>query len=207
MNLGISHVTLNRAIFATRGNEQDISGTLGISAYHQSLGFYQIGYDGHAYYPLFWGFILDPHVTLGYGNGYGNTNQLPFFNNYYAGGLQSLPGYTANTLGPKNPYNTTQGLGGNVETLAGLNFILPDFISHKVRTAFLLDAGNIFQTHQVTGVTYEHISLDDLRVTAGIMVSWWSPLGAPLDFSLGFPLNQKPGDQLSPFAFSFGAAI
>ncbi|HLB57016.1 MAG TPA: outer membrane protein assembly factor BamA [Coxiellaceae bacterium] len=207
VNLGISHVTLNRAIFATRGNEQDISGTLGISAYHQSLGFYQIGYDGHAYYPLFWGFILDPHVTLGYGNGYGNTNQLPFFNNYYAGGLQSLPGYTANTLGPKNPYNTTQGLGGNVETLAGLNFILPDFISHKVRTAFLLDAGNIFQTHQVTGVTYEHISLDDLRVTAGIMVSWWSPLGAPLDFSLGFPLNQKPGDQLSPFAFSFGAAI
>src|SRR3990167_8815132 len=207
VNLGISHVTLNRAIFATRGNEQDISGTLGISAYHQSLGFYQIGYDGHAYYPLFWGFVLDPHVTLGYGNGYGNTNQLPFFNNYYAGGLQSLPGYTANTLGPKNPYNTTQGLGGNVETLAGLNFILPDFISHKVRTAFLLDAGNIFQTHQVTGVTYEHISLDDLRVTAGIMVSWRSPLGAPLDFSLGFPLNQKPGDQLSPFAFSFGAAI
>jgi outer membrane protein assembly factor BamA len=32
-------------------------------------------------------------------------------------------------------------------------------------------------------------------------------LGAPLDFSLAVPLNKKPGDQLSMFGFSFGAAI
>ncbi|EKD77514.1 MAG: outer membrane protein assembly complex, YaeT protein, partial [uncultured bacterium] len=144
---GISHVTLNRAIFPTKGNEQSISATIGAPAYKSSLGYYQMGYDGRVYYPLAFGFILNPHMTLGYGNGYGNTHQLPFFNNYYAGGLQTLPGYTANTLGPKNPVNTSQALGGNIETLGGLNFILPDFISHKVRTAFILDAGNIFQTN------------------------------------------------------------
>ena len=118
-----------------------------------------------------------------------------------------MPGYTANTLGPKNPNNTGQGIGGNVQTLGGLNFILPDFISNKVRTALILDAGNIFQTNHVPGVTYEDIAFNNLRVTTGIMVSWWSPLGAPLDFSLAVPLNKKPGDQLSVFGFSFGAAI
>lgn len=204
---GISHATLDRAIFPTSGNEQSVSGTLGAPAFKSSLGYYQLGYDARVYVPLFYGFILNPHMTLGYGNGYGNTHQLPFFNNYYAGGLQTLPGYNANTLGPKNPNNTSQALGGNVETLAGMNFILPDFISHKVRTAVILDAGNIFQTNQFNGISYESVSLNNLRVTTGIMVSWWSPLGAPLDFSLAVPLNKKPGDQLSLFGFSFGATI
>jgi outer membrane protein insertion porin family len=204
---GLSHVTLDRAIFPNKGNEQNLSGTFGVSAYKSSLGYYQLGYDGRVYFPLPFHFDLNPHLTLGYGNGYGNCNQLPFFDNYYAGGLQTLPGYTANTLGPKNPYDTSQALGGNVQVLTGINFILPDFISHKVRTAFLLDAGNIFQTNHTPGVSYENISLDNLRATAGIMVSWWSPLGAPLDFSLAWPLNQKPGDQTSIFGFSFGAAL
>lgn len=204
---GLSHVTLNRAIFPQKGNEQSLNGTLGLAAYNSSLGFYQLGYNGQVYYPLPFHFIFEPHASLGYGNGYGNTSTLPFFNNYYAGGLQTLPGYVANTLGPKNPNNTTQGIGGNVQTLGGLNFILPDFISNKVRTAVILDAGNIFQTNHVPGITYENISFNNLRVTTGLMVSWWSPLGAPLDFSVAFPLNQKSGDQLQWFGFSFGAAI
>lgn len=204
---GLSHATLDRAIFPTSGNEQGLSLTLGAPVYKSSLGYYQTSYDSRWYVPLFAGFILDPHMTLGYGDGMGRTHELPFFNNYYAGGLQTLPGYTANTLGPKNPNNTSQALGGNVETLAGVNFILPDFISHKVRTAFILDAGNIFQTNRYPGISYESISLKNLRTTAGIMVSWWSPLGAPLDFSLAVPLNKKPGDQLSIFGFSFGATI
>jgi len=204
---GITHDTLNRAIFATKGNEQSLSATVGTPFYKSSLGYYQAGYDGRLYYPLPFHFDLNPHFTAGYGNGYGNTHQLPFFNNYYAGGLQSLPGYTSNTLGPKNPVNTSQALGGNVEVLGGLNFILPDFISHKVRTALFVDAGNIFQTNHAAGITYESITPKNLRVTTGLMVSWWSPLGAPLDFSLGFPLNKKPGDQLQVFGFSFGAAI
>lgn len=204
---GISHGTLNRAIFPTKGNEQTLSGTFGLQAYQSSLGYYQLGYDSRWYVPLFAGFIFNPHITTDYGNGYGNTHVLPFFNNYYAGGIQSLPGYTANTLGPKNPFDLSQALGGNVETIGGVNFILPDFISHKVRTALFIDAGNIFQTNQTPGVTYESIAFQNLRVTTGLMVSWWSPLGAPLDFSLGFPLNSKPGDQLSLFGFSFGATI
>lgn len=205
---GISHGTLNRAIFATKGNTQNLSLAVGLPMGHStSLGYYQVGYTGQWYQPLFAGFILDPHVQLGYGNGLGNTTQLPFFDNYYAGGIQTLPGYENNTLGPKNPNNTTQALGGNLQTLGGLNFILPEFITHKVRTAVFVDAGNIFQTGQLTGVTTEAISLQNLRVTTGVMISWWSPLGAPLDFSVGFPLNKKPGDQLSWFGFSFGATI
>lgn len=204
---GITHVTLDRAIFPTKGNEQDLGFTLGVPAIQSSLGYYQVTYDNMIYFPIKYGFIFNPHISLGYGGGYDGTPQLPFFSNFYAGGLRTLPGYEGNTLGPKNPNNTSQALGGNLQTLGGLNFILPDFISNKVRTAILLDAGNVFQTNRTPGVTYEAIRVENLRVTTGIMLSWWSPLGAPLDFSLAFPLNKKPGDQLSAFGFSFGATI
>jgi len=204
---GISHVTLDRAIFPTKGNEQDLNLTVGVPAIKSSLGYYQAVYDNLYYLPIGHGFIVNPHLTLGYGGGYDGTPQMPFYTNFYAGGLRTLPGYTGNTLGPKNPQNLTQALGGNFEALGGVNFILPDFISNKVRTAIVLDGGNIFQTDRVSGISYEGVRPKNLRFTAGIMLSWWSPLGAPLDFSLAFPLNKKPGDQLSPFGFSFGATI
>lgn len=205
---GISHNTLDRAIFPTDGNQQGVNATLGVPVVSSSLAYYQLVYTGAWYFPVGDGFIIRPNLTLGYGGGYGSTGEMmPFFTNFYAGGIQTLPGYQANTLGPKNPNDTSQALGGNVETLGGLNFILPEFISSKVRTSLFVDAGNIFQTDEISGISYESIGIQNLRVTTGIMVSWWSPLGAPLDFSLGFPLNKKPGDQLSPFGFSFGAAI
>ena len=204
---GISHGTLDRAIFPTEGNSQGLNFTLGAPIVSSSLSYYQLVYTGAWYFPMFEGFILRPNLTLGYGGGYGSTGSMPFFTNFYAGGIQTLPGYQANTLGPKNPNDTSQALGGNLETLGGLNLILPEFISSKVRTSFFVDAGNIFETAHTAGVNYEQTSSDNLRFTTGIMVSWWSPLGAPLDFSLGFPLNKKPGDEVSPFGFSFGAAI
>ena len=201
---GYSHSTLNRAIFPDKGNSQGLGVTLGVPALKSSLGYYQATYDGRWYFPIGHGFILSPHTTVGYGNGYGKTGSFPFFNNFYAGGIQTLPGYEANTLGPKYK---TKSIGGNIETLAGLNLILPNFISHTLRTAVILDAGNVFETNRVAGVSYESVRLKNVRVTAGIMVSWWSPLGAPLDFSLAVPLNKKPGDQLAIFGFSFGATL
>lgn len=207
LTAGYSHSTLDRAIFATAGNVQDIDLTLGLPLMKSSLAYYQVTYDGRWYFPLGHGFVLSPHATLGYGNGWSDTHELPFFNNFFAGGIQTLPGFEANTLGPKNPRDLTQSLGGNVEALGGLNLILPDFISSTVRTALILDAGNVFQTNRDPGIAYESVALKNLRVTTGIMVSWWSPLGAPLDFSLAVPLNKKPGDQLALFGFSFGATL
>lgn len=204
---GLSHATYDRAIFPTSGNQQSLSLSVGAPVISSSLSFYQTVYDSRFYYPIGAGFIVDPHLTMGFGDGYGNTHQFPFFNNFYAGGLQTLPGYQANTLGPKNPNNYGQALGGNMEMLGGLNLILPDFISNKVRTAMILTAGNIYQTNHIAGISYEPVALNNLRATAGVMVSWWSPLGAPLDFSLAWPLNKKPGDQLALFGFSFGATI
>ncbi len=211
--IGISRATLDRAIFPTTGSTQGLSLTVGVPVLSSSLGFYKAVYNAHWYFPLGAGFIVSPHATLGYGNGLGDVNSLPFFDNFYAGGIDTLPGFEPNTLGPKNPNNMNTSIGGNVQILGGLNMIFPNGISEKLRTAAILDAGNVFSTYQVTSppgtpqTQYENVSLDNLRVTTGIMVSWFWPLGAPINFSIAEPINKKPTDQTAIFGFSFGTDI
>lgn len=204
--LGWGRQTLDRAIFPTMGSAQGVSLTVGAPVLKSSLGFYQAAYTAKWYFPLGYGFVVHPHAVLGYGAGFGRSSVLPFFNNFYGGGISSLPGFEANTLGPKNPRDVTTALGGNVEIIGGINLIFPNPISQKVRTSLILGVGNIFQTYRTPGVTYEGVALKNLRVSTGLMVSWWSPLGV-IDFSFAVPLRKKAGDQLGFFGFSFGASL
>ena len=187
----------DRAIFPTKGLKQTIGSEIGIPLTSTSLKYYKLNYDFSFYQPLIrdeW--ILHLRTTLGYGNGYGNVDELPFFKNYYAGGINTMPGFAANTLGPKDAQGN--GLGGNVLALGGIDLIFPNHISQTLRTALIFNAGNVYQNE---------LKLGDLRYSAGIKVSWFSPLGAVIEISLAEPLNAKPGDDKQIFGFSFGATI
>lgn len=213
---GIYYSTLDRAIFPTDGVQQSLSLTIGAPVLRSSLGYYKTSYTAKKYIGIGAGFIFKPHVKLGYGNGFGDVNSLPFFTKFYAGGIDTMPGFDGNTLGPKNPQVGQSGtsIGGNIEALAGFDIILPNFVSEKLRTALIVNAGNIWDTNHVKDKTsagnatkYDSISLKNVRVSAGIMVSWWWPMGAPINFSLAFPVHKKAGDQLQAFGFSFSTGI
>ena len=100
---GISRVTTDRAIFPTDGASQSLSLTVGLPINKSSVGYWKSTYNGKLYVPLGYGFIVNPTGLLGYGGGLGRTKTLPFYSNFYAGGIDTLPGFSPNTLGPKNP--------------------------------------------------------------------------------------------------------
>lgn len=91
--------TLNRGILADRGAQQRLS--FEISLPGGDLEYYKIDYTAQMFKPLTRHLTLRLHTRLGYADGYGKLDELPFFENFYAGGFGSVRGFEKNTLGPR----------------------------------------------------------------------------------------------------------
>ena len=71
------------------------------------LEYARINYNGQFYWPVSQNrdWVVSLRTNLGYGIGYGDTDELPFFNNFFAGGLSAagvLRGFEENSLGPES---------------------------------------------------------------------------------------------------------
>jgi len=100
LTLSWSQSALNRGQLATRGYSQGVA--LQVSVPGSDLEFWKLTYNGQIFIPLFDPFTLRLRSDLGYGDGWGNTGVLPFYENFFAGGFRSVRGYKSNTLGPKS---------------------------------------------------------------------------------------------------------
>ncbi len=91
---------LNRGLLATRGSSQSLSMEFTLPG--SDLEYYKLEYNGQLFVPITNNWVLRFRTELGYGDGYGATNSLPFFENYYSGGFGSVRGFKNNTLGPRS---------------------------------------------------------------------------------------------------------
>lgn len=167
------------------------------------LRYYRAVYQYQKYQPIFKTLTLALNGEVGYGNGLGGR-PFPVFKNFYAGGIGSVRGFEGSSLGdrdlptPLNPQGDAMGgskrLVGNVE----LQFPFPGSgRDRSLRWFTFVDGGNVFNSK---------IKFDELRYSAGIGLSWISPIG-PLKISYGKPLNSKPGDLIQNFQFQLGTGF
>jgi len=91
--------SLNRGIFPDRGTKQILS--LSGAVPGSDLEFYKIDYNLDHYIPIAPGWSLLSRLKLSYGDGYGKTKNLPYFENFFASGAQSVRGFQRNTVGPR----------------------------------------------------------------------------------------------------------
>ncbi|MFO1420792.1 MAG: outer membrane protein assembly factor BamA [Candidatus Competibacteraceae bacterium] len=188
----------DRTIFPTSGGLNQVVGQLALPG--STAEFYKLGARSVYYLPLTRWLTWSIGGEVGYGDGYGNSDGLPFFENYFAGGLRSVRGWKANTLGPR--YSNDEPSGGAFKTVASTQMILPvPFLekSENVRVAAFFDIGNVFATPS-------DFDANELRYSVGLTGLWISPLG-PIVLSLAAPLNEQPGDETEIFQFSFGVPI
>lgn len=212
LNGGWSHNTLDRAIFPTQGNMQTLAAQVSAPAGNRQLDYYKLSYNMSYYHPLISDdLIFAARAGLGYGNGYGRTNGLPFFVNYFAGGIGyagQVRGYSANTLGPVD--SNLLPLGGNELVSGSAAIIFPNFISKdRLRTSLFVDAGNVYTSQPVL---LGGQAAGPLRYSVGVDVQWRVPmLNVLVEVSLAHAINPqnaipgiRPGDRVSPFQFNFG---
>jgi outer membrane protein insertion porin family len=123
------------------------------------------------------------------------------FKNFYVGGLGSVRGFEQSTLGPPSQ---TAGIfiGGAKKIVLNAEFMLPFPGAGNDKTLRLFgftDVGRAFGEN-------EKVSLSELRASAGVGLSWISPMG-PLRFSFATPIRQQTGDKIQKLQFQIGTSF
>jgi outer membrane protein insertion porin family len=155
-------------------------------------------YQHQQFFPLDDIFTLMLNGEIGMAEPYGDK-EVPFFKNFYAGGIGSIRGFESNSIGPRDiltddPLGGTRRLVANSELLFGLPGAFRD---KSFRLSVFGDAGTIWDKE-------DKFSLSTLRYSVGAAISWNSPMG-PLKLSFAKPLNKKPGDKSQSLQFQFGS--
>lgn len=206
LSLGWSRSTLNRGMFPTSGWQQGLSAEFVLP--FSDLNFYKTSYRSNVYVPLNkeHSLVFRVRNEVAYGGAYGDTDQLPFYEHYFAGGINSVRGYENNSLGLKTTPNDLaidgeDPFGGDflVESSFELIFPLP-FIKDQrsMRLSYFVDAGQVFDTNR----DYDP-DIQELRWSTGLSLQWNTFIG-PLGFSFGKALNAIESDEKQFFQFSLG---
>ncbi|MDC1076644.1 outer membrane protein assembly factor BamA, partial [Litorivicinus sp.] len=134
--------TLNKAFLPTDGTRHRLSFDLSIPG--SDLEYYTASYLGETYIPVLEqeDVSLKFKTRLGYGDGVGDSQGLPFLKNFFAGGIRTVRGYTYNSLGPTD--SNGEQIGGNVliTGTAALQFPMPGIKeTDQARLSLFGDAG------------------------------------------------------------------
>ena len=168
------------------------------------LQYYKLSYQHQWLKPLGSTTLL-LNGEIGWGGGMG-SDQLPFFRNYYAGGIGSIRGFDNGTLGPKVlSSGDVISIGGDKRLVANAEWLFPfpgSDNDRSLRMSLFIDAGGVWGPNDMEG-RYKDISFEDLRYSAGMAVTWISPMG-PIKLSLAKPLRSLPDDEEQVFQFQLG---
>ena len=226
--VGYVHDTLNRAMFPTEGGAQRIQVMATPPVFgSSSVAFFKASAKTQHFFPLAKDLTLQLAAEAAYGDGFNGAPALPFWENFFAGGPQSMRGFYPSSLGPKTISNQVgQGgllsLGGSSKIVMQAEILAPPpFMedSKSIRIGAFIDVGNVYcNAFQVPGpkgyvskangnpsdgLCYAPVKGDFLRYSPGILARWISPFGA-IGFSISHPINTVYGDHLQSFQFSFG---
>jgi outer membrane protein insertion porin family len=204
LSMGWTYDTKNSYYFPSKGQSFSVSGQV-VAPISSDVSFYKLFMDEKWYYPLSENFTMKLKLGLAYGDGLGNYKSLPFYENFYAGGIGSVRGYEPNSLGAHYDSvidGSSRPIGGTSRVVSTFALVMPmPFIddSSNMRISMFYDAGNVF-------ADVNDIEVGELRTSAGIGVSWITPVG-PLAFSFAQPLNYTKDDKLQSFQFNLGIPL
>ncbi len=231
--LSWAHDTRNRFWNPTRGSLQSLS--LEVTLPGSTVEYYRINYRFAQYLRMTDKLTFYGHFALGYGDTWNaprsvlspdhpryraDISGLPFFENFYAGGVADVRGFRDNTLGPytlANQFcrpddpNCRLPLGGALKTVASAEVIFPTpFVkenSDSTRLSWFVDVGNVFKNNLCATTPecrpYRTFSASELRASTGLSFQWRAPVG-PIVINFAKPLRKKDGDDTELIQFMFG---
>ena len=188
--------TRNRRIFADDGNLNSIS----LEVNTGDLDYYKARYRHQTAYSITDSIAFSFKGKIGYGQSRSDSEELPIFEKFTAGGVRSVRGYEFNSLGPLD--SNGDPFGGDLQVITTAEVLFPIEAlgsSETFRLGVYFDAGNVF-------ADVDEFETDELRQSVGLSAKWFSFIG-PIEFSYAWPLNDQPGDDTREFQFALGASF
>ena len=139
-------------------------------------------------------------------------NDVPLFDRYFPGGINSIRGFGERSLGPREEVIVVvsdsdspggrksrtfhRPIGGSHQLIINNEVVFPLVPQLNLKGVVFNDIGNAFTNLQ-------GVDLGDLRYSVGAGVRWKSPFG-PIRIEVARPLNAKQDERTSNIHFSFG---
>ncbi|MFK8028279.1 MAG: outer membrane protein assembly factor BamA [Gammaproteobacteria bacterium] len=193
-----THDSRNRRTFGTKGFLQRARFEFSLPG--SDLEYYKASHEHIWLYPINETFTLATRSEIGYGDSFGSTTDLPFFEKFRAGGSDSVRGFRDNTLGPQDSLD--DAFGGNFLTTAGVEiyFPIPALVeASRFRLGIFADVGNVF-------AEYDDFETSELRGSAGLEINLITGLGG-ITLSFASPFNDDEDDETEPFQFELGTSF
>ena len=196
LTLGWARDQRDSAISPTAGRYQRVNVEWSIAG---DVRFVRTNAQYQQFFPLWQKLTLGVNGEIGWGIGQG-SRPYPVFKNFYGGGLGSVRVFEQNSLGVIDPTGAYIGGARKINLNTELYFPVPGTGNDKsLRIFAFADAGNVWREG-------EKITADSFRASAGLGLSWISPVG-PLKLSWGAPLKKQPTDRIQRFQFQIGTAF
>jgi len=186
--------TRDSLLWPTKGERRGLSGLVTLPP--GNLRYYTVTLGEQYFHTFARDYTLMLSGEISVGGGYDNI-AYPFFKNFYAGGIGSVRGYQQSSLGPQDAAGAF--LGGTRKVIGTTELLFPvpgSGRDRQVRLSTFIDGGQVYGDGT-------KITTGSVRYAAGVGVFWSSPMG-PLKVNYSKALNDKPGDKLQSFQFTFG---
>jgi outer membrane protein insertion porin family len=206
----LSRNTLNHAFDPTGGSRQTFSAE--IAGLGGDTEYIKLDLSGRWYWPVFKipgsarSLLYSLGASIGYGWGESGRSgeDLPVFDRYFPGGMNSHRAFNARDMGPTQRVCDEFGdrcdreqIGGSAELIMNNEVIIPVVPDAGVNLVLWFDIGQAY-------LKDDAYDLGDLKYGTGPEVRWLSPFG-PLRISYGWNLFPEGGEDRSLVLFSFGS--
>ncbi|MCX5699722.1 MAG: outer membrane protein assembly factor BamA [Candidatus Omnitrophica bacterium] len=145
------------------------------------------------YFPMPRGAVLEVRGRLGLAQPYGNTEKLPIYERFFAGGAYTIRGYEERGVGPVDK-TSKDPLGGASMVVGNIEYTYPLFSFLKV--AAFYDVGNVWEKLGdifSSKDTSDPINTGGFKSGVGIGLRINTPIG-PIMLDYGIPMDKASGE-------------
>jgi outer membrane protein insertion porin family len=158
------------------------------------------------YFPMFKNSTLELRGRVGLGEPFEDSDSIPIYDRFFAGGAYTIRGYDERAIGPVDP-GSKDPLGGASMLIGNIEYVYPIFSFLKV--AAFYDVGNVWQKlgdFMDSKDTTDPLNTGGLKSSYGLGLRIKTPIG-PIMLDYGIPLDKAPGeDDRSSGKFHFSVS-